>query len=222
LRFLGLECIQVDSSVINQLQNFKKLETLKILVSQQTDLDTICQTVPSLKRLVLSLTMYPNVNEIRNLKYLKNLRSLEIKCRVVQKLRFERVVILNLKHLNLSGASYFNERSTTFHSQLSFIFPNLVSLKYKDTNILDDKFYKMIDNMKRLKLLVCFLEQTSDFPKTLNKLKAYSNYMSIDLVLCKRKSEMNNNYFFTDVRPLHYLEPKRSFNLPKTFNFVDE
>lgn len=79
LRFLGLECVGVDASVVNALGNFKKLETLKILISQQEDLDTICRSVPSLKRLVLSLTIYPNVNEIRSIKYLKNLRSFECK-----------------------------------------------------------------------------------------------------------------------------------------------
>lgn len=213
LRFLGLECIQVDSSVVNSLGNFKKLEVLKILISKQDDLDIICKSVPSLRRFVLSLTMYPNVDEIRSIKYLQNLRSLEIKCRVAQKLKFEKAVIPQLKHLSINSASFFNEKSSHFNSIIASNFPNLVTLKYKNTNLLDDKFFKMLDDLKRLRLLVCFVEQV-DLHKTINKLKFYSTFMTIDLVLCKRKSE-SNNYFFGDLRPLHYLEPRRSYNLPK-------
>lgn len=220
LKFLGLECAQVDSSVVDKLSEFKKLETLKILISKQEDLDTICRTVPSLKRLVLALTVYPTVTEIRSIRYLKSLRTLEIKCRVVQKLRFERCVIGNLKHLNLSGSSYFNERSNHFHSTLAYIFPNLTTLRLKDKNTLESQFFKMLDQMKRLRLLVVHIEQTSDLNKTLNKLKAYTNSMAIDLILCKRKSE-TNTYFSPDIRPLHYLEARRTFNLPKTLSVID-
>lgn len=219
LRFLGLESIQINSSVVCSLSNFKKLETLKILVSKQEDLDRICKSVPSLKRLVLSLAMYPNVNEIRCLNHLTELKSLEIKCRVVQKLKFEKVVMKNVRHLSLMGSSYFKERSDSIHSLLAYNFPNLSSLKYKNTNQLDDKFFKMIDEMKRLKMLICFVEQSSTLPRTIQRLRDYTNFMAIDLVLCKRKCE-SNSYFLADSRVLHYLQPTRSYNLPKTITFI--
>ena len=221
LRFLGLESIQIDSSVVGSLANFKKLETLKILVSKQEDLDRICKSVTSLKRLVLSLTMYPNVNEIRCINYLTELKSLEIKCRVVQKLKFEKAVMKSVRHLSLMGSSYFKERSDGLHSLLAYNFPNLASLKYKNTNQLDDKFFKMIDEMKRLKMLICFVEQTSTLTRTIQRLRDYSNYMAIDLVLCKRRTELNS-YFLADSRALHYLQPTRSYNLPKTITFISK
>lgn len=221
LRFLGLESIQIDSSVVGSLSNFKKLETLKILVSKQEDLDKICKSVPSLKRLVLSLTMYPNVNEIRYINHLTELKSLEIKCRVVQKLKFEKAVMKNVRHLALMGSSYFKERSDNFHSLLSYNFPNLSSLKYKNTNQLDDKFFKMIDEMKRLKLLICFVEQSNALPRTIQRLREYTNFMSIDLVLCKRRSEFNS-YFQADNRAMHFLQPTRSYSMPKTITFISE
>lgn len=220
LKVLGLEFTEINSEVISLLSNFKCLETLKIKIPKQDDLDTICKTMQNLKRLVLSLTNSPSITQIRSIKNLKNLRSLEIRCQQVQRLKFENSVITNLKHLNLIGSSYFNERSNNLYSQLSFIFPNLISLKLRDKNQLELQFFKMLDELKRLKLLVVYIEQTSDFNKTLDKLKTYSNSMIIDLVLCKRKSEQNPNYF-SGIRPLHYLEPKRSYNLPKTFNIIE-
>lgn len=142
------------------------------------------------------------------------------KCRVVQKLKFEKAVVPSLKHLNLSGASYFNEKSTNFHSTLASNFPNLVTLRYKDTNQVSSSFFKMLDDLKRLKLLVVFLEQTPDLVKTIDKLKSYSSTM-IEVILCKKRSEINS-YFFADSRPIFYLEPKRSFNLPRTIDVINQ